>query len=387
MRVVFTVAGLASRFGGPSRSVSSLCTALQNQEAEAEIVALRESEDRRHHPSGCVDNIRWVDCHSRYLPVGWPMRFKRELRLALRYRQDALVHDAGLWLPSNRYAAQIARELGVMRVVSPRGMLSDWALNHGGARKKLAWSLYQRRDLETASLLHATAESEAEEFRNCGLRAAIAIVPNGVDLPPPVEQRVRDGKFGRTALFLSRIHPIKGLLDLIDAWAAVRPKGWRLVIAGNDEEGHRHVVEEAATEANLRDHIEFAGPVEGARKQELYREADLFILPSYSENFGISVAEALANSIPVITTRGTPWRELMTHNCGWWVETGVAPLAAALREAISSDQGTLREMGDRGRKLIQENYSWGQVAAMMKSVYEWLLDRSNPVPPVVSLPA
>src|SRR5207247_454433 len=119
------------------------------------------------------------------------------------------------------------------------------------------------------------------------------------------DNRQRDGKI-RTALFIGRMHRVKGLMNLVAAWSEVRPKGWRMMIAGSDEDGYRGELEKAVARHGLVRAIEFVGPAEGEHKQALYRNADLFVLPSYSENFGMAIAEALANELPVVTTRGTP---------------------------------------------------------------------------------
>lgn len=337
-------------------------------------------------PGSAEQGIRWVRCSThRYLPVGWPHRFKRELVSAIDDHENVILHDAGIWLPSNRYVAAVARKLGIPRMVSPRGMLSDWALNHSGWRKKVVWRLHQKRDLESASMLHATAAEEAEEFRSIGLCRPIAVIPNGVDLPS-VDDRARcEPRTWRTALFLSRLHPKKGLLDLIAAWAVVQPAGWRLVIAGDDEGGYRRVVEDAVNAAQRENEIEFVGAVADAEKWNLYARADLFILPSYSENFGIVIAEALAAGVPVITTRATPWMELERNDCGWWIEVGTAPLISALHEATSATDGRRRAMGDRGRDLVKMRYSWGLAAEKMLACYRWLLGQEEK-PDCVSLP-
>ena len=350
---------------------------MRKLQVDTEIISLREPQDR------CTANaeqfgVRWVECPThRYLPLGWPRRFKRALRLACSDAAHQVVaHDAGIWLPSNRYVAEVASELDVPRVVSPRGMLSEWALNHGSARKKLAWRLHQRRNLESASLLHATADSEADEFRKCGLRNPIAIVPNGVDLPP-VRNNTGAPTAERTALFLSRIHPKKGLLDLVNAWAAVQPINWRLRIVGDDEGGHRSLVASAVDEQGIGEQVEFLGPVADAEKWDLYAKADLFVLPSYSENFGIVVAEALAAGVPVITTRATPWGELVSTRSGWWIDTGAESLAAALGEATQKSDAERRAMGERGRNLVESRYSWGAAAEKMLACYLWLLGEAE----------
>jgi glycosyltransferase involved in cell wall biosynthesis len=265
----------------------------------------------------------------------------------------------------------------VPRIVSPRGMLSEWALQQGSARKRAIWWLYLKRDLDSASLLHATAHSEASDFRNCGLTAPIAVLPNGVNLPPQLDRRDLRSRPERVALFLSRLHPKKGLLDLIEAWSVLRPPNWRLVIAGDDEGGHRAVVEKTAAQRGVRDLIDFVGPVGDAAKWDLYATAELFILPSYSENFGIVVAEALAAGVPVITTRATPWKELQDIGCGWWIDTGAASLTSALREGIQASDETRVAMGKRGRELVETRYSWASAAEKMLACYRWLLGQQE----------
>jgi glycosyltransferase involved in cell wall biosynthesis len=117
--------------------------------------------------------------------------------------------------------------------------------------------------------------------------------------------------------------------------------------------------------------------VDGQQKWELYRRADLFILPSHSENFGMVVAEALACGLPVITTKGTPWEALTQHRCGWWVDVGVEPLADALRAAMALDDAERCEMGSRGRRLVEHEYTWSIVAKQMVSVYRWVLGQAE----------
>lgn len=375
MHVVFTLASIAARFGGPSRSVPALVHALEEAGVSTSIISLREIRDRGA-ASGLEmpSDAMWIDCRlNRYLPIGWPRRYKHLLCGKLSPPENKLLHDTGLWLPSNRYAAQIARKLGIPRVVSPRGMLSSWALQQGGVQKKVAWRLYQKHDLETAQLLHATAPAEADEFRNLQLRTPIAVIPNGVAVPTDINHERISERRERIVLFLSRLHPKKGLLDLVNAWALLRPRDWRVVVAGNDEDNHRETVENAVRAAGIEGQFEFVGSIEESQKWSQYQKADLFSLPSYSENFGLVVAEALAAGVPVITTRSAPWKEIEDHRCGWWTETGVDPLVRALREATACSDEKLRAMGSRGRALIQSKYAWPAIGRTMTAVYRWLL--------------
>jgi glycosyltransferase involved in cell wall biosynthesis len=303
-----------------------------------------------------------------FLPGGGV--FVAELAPALG--PGVVLHDHGLWLPTNHAVARAGARAGAPRVVSVRGMLSEWALQAGGVKKKVAWWAYQRQDLQRASALHATSEDEVRHIRDAGLRPPVALVPNGVALPATSATHGADGA-PRRALFLSRLHPVKGLEHLVRAWAQVRPPGWELVLAGPDDGGHRSVVEALVRELGVADATRFTGPVGDDAKWDLYRSADLFVLPTFSENFGIVVAEALAAGVPVITTTGAPWQELEARDCGWWVEIGVEPLAQALAEATSLAPERRRAMGHRGRALVEERYSWGHVAEQMHAVYAWLL--------------
>lgn len=382
IKVVFTIAGLNPETGGPARSVPALCSALAALEVGIELISLDygTSVGKALVPIAPGLHTTLVDCSSPLeRRLQWTPAFRTTLRRRCVETGCQILHDTGVWLPSNRTAAALSGQFRLPRIVSPRGMLTTWALQHRGWKKRLAWSLYQQRDLHRAQVLHATSNDEADGFRALGLRQPIAIIPNGVSLPPPLSpvSGFQDFSFSasqkRTVLFLSRLHPKKGLFDLVEAWAAVRPSGWRVVIAGPDDEGHRAQLESAVRSRGLSDDFSFVGSVEGEAKWNLYRQANLFVLPSYSENFGLVIAEALACGVPVLTTRATPWRELIDHRCGWWVEVGANPLAAALRTATALTDTERQEMGVRGRLLIEANYSWPHVAAQMKSVYAWML--------------
>ena len=296
-------------------------------------------------------------------------------------RKVGLVHLHGMWSPFLAVGALVAHRRGLPFVISPHGCLEPWALRYKRHKKWFALKTYQGAVLRSASLFVATADQEANSIRQLGFRQSVAIIPNGVDVGAP-HRRNAHGDL-KTILFLSRLHPVKGLLDLVEAWARVRRPGWRIVVAGGDEQGHRAEVEALIRARGLEPDFEFVGFVEGASKQACFDMADLFVLPTYSENFGMVVAEALANELPVITTTGAPWRDLVEHHCGWWVEPGVQQVSTALVEAMECDSDELWRMGQRGRKLVIEKYSWEKIGATALAVSEWLLDPSRSIPEAV----
>jgi glycosyltransferase involved in cell wall biosynthesis len=289
-----------------------------------------------------------------------------------------ILHDNGMWLAHNHRLAELAAARGIPRVVSTRGMLEPWALNHKRLRKRVAWWFYQRRDLQRASCHHTTAEAEAANVRHLALGVPVYLIPNGVDIPRVVRTAgtAESGKpsgDGRTAVFLGRIYPVKGLSMLIEAWAHVRPDRWRLQIIGPDEAGHRAEVEKAVSAAGLNDVVSFLGPLDGHAKQTALLDADLFVLPSHSESFGMAVAEALAHGVPVLTTTGAPWPMLPERGCGWRVPPTVDHIAEGLRDATSLDSATLQAMGAKGRELMAVEFGWEDVARRFVSMYEALV--------------
>jgi glycosyltransferase involved in cell wall biosynthesis len=385
MRVVLTISSVDQEAGGTSYAVAAMARHLAARGCDVAVVSF-ESDQPLLEASGESGDSPFVTLVERAASPWTPWenlsRFAETLRDLAGKGSETIIHDNGLWLPVNHCVARVARSLHCPRVVSPHGMLEPWSLTQGAWKKKAAWWLYQQRDLRTADTLIATAEQEAQNIRALGVDCPIAIAPNGVDRPDGLASSGNAGDASeRTALFLSRIHKKKGLLNLVDAWESLRPEGWRVVIAGPDEDDHKAEVERRIAGHNLEEAFSFVGPVEGKEKWRLYQRADLFVLPTHSENFGIVVAEALACGTPVITTKGAPWQDLETYECGWWVEVGVEPLADALEDAIHLPATKRKNMGERGKELVGQKYTWPQVAAKLEGTYTAVLDESgNEVP-------
>ncbi len=376
------VASINAMTGGPAVSVTQLCRHLQSKSVATKIFSLDyEALGSQLIPEGVV-----VDCPKASLLTRRFRGFNRELRKLLSAQaatQLSLIHNHGLWMFPNWYARQAAEKANIPLVISPRGMLEPWAQERSRWRKLLAWHIFEKRNLRYARLFHATSEAEAQSIRRKGFRQPIALIPNGVEIPdrdlkPAREHLERHfprlrGK--RYLLFMSRLHPKKGLDLLTSSWASLHASfpQWHLLIAGGDWESYRERLTKVVLRKGIDASVSLSGPLDGRVKEAALLHADLFVLPSFSENFGIVVAESLVHGVPVITTKGTPWKEVITHQCGWWIEASEDSLKSTLTEAMNLSSELREEMGERGRSLVSEKYTWPRVAEQMAGVYRWVL--------------
>ena len=357
MRILLSALSFQPDFGGPARSVPQLATALADLGMDVGLWA----------PDGSATQSPLLKGATRLHLLDGPA----EAAWRAFGKVDVL-HDNGIWRPHHLKLMTLAETQGAARILSARGMLTIWTFNHKPVRKRLAWWTYQRRSVNRASALHATAEAEAEGFRSLGLRPPVRIIPNGISLPPwdEVETARKTGPADRTCLYMSRLNPTKGIPLLLEAWARLRPEGWRLHIAGPDENGYKADLDNVVKRLGLGPEVRFLGAVEGGDKLAELARADVLVLPTYTENFGIVVAEALAHGCPVVTTHGAPWRILETESCGWWVPVSVDGIAGALQEAMSKGRAELRAMGDRGRACVDRHFSWSDIARRSIELYE-----------------
>jgi glycosyltransferase involved in cell wall biosynthesis len=386
LRVVQVVTNVGVESSGPSYTVPSLARALARAGHAVELFSVAGGE-----APAFADVTSRTFPRASLLRSAWRSPALRRALASAALTADVL-HSHGLWLLPNLYPGWVRRPVSTPLVVSPRGTLSGWALEHARWKKKIAWAVAQGRVVAAADCLHATAEEEYRDLRRLGLKRPVCVIPNGVDVPPEGLELVTDpdaaglarplarrpapsGLPGppRVLLYIGRLHVKKGVDRLLRAWTALAPErpDWCLHIVGPDDGGH--AAQLRALAAELRSpRVSFSGAIEGAPKQALYRRAALHVLPSHSENFGMTVAESLACGTPVITTQGTPWSGLVRESCGWWIELGVEPLVEALSVATALDEHELAARGARGRAWMLRDFSWDSVAEQMAAVYRWL---------------
>lgn len=381
LSALHVVASINDEVGGPARSVPGLAQGMAALDVRTAIATL----DYRKHgsqPDGSGVTIVSVPATTvTRVFRGWSPPFRNALARLAAGGYD-LVHNHGLWMAPNAYARQVASAAGIPLVISPRGMLDQWSLRRRRLLKRLAWMAYERANFDAAVILHATSMDEAESIRVAGLRHPIAIVPNGVEMPHAGHRPLPDllltlypqlvGK--RWMLFLSRLHPKKGIADLLQAWSKVSAEfpDWHLIVAGPDLDGHRPALERECRALGVASAVTFTGMLHGDEKACAYANARLFVLPTYSENFGAAIAEALSYGVPVITTTAAPWACLTEIQGGWRIAPGAAPLGATLQDALRLPDDVLADMGMRGRDWLEAHISWSATSTTMKAVYEWV---------------
>lgn len=367
MHIVQTVASIAERSGGPARTIRDLCEALGRAGARVTLVAGHDP-----HLDGALLRPHPALATTILVPGRLP-----DFTTAVRPLRADIIHDNGIWSPANIAAGRAARRLGLPLLLTPHGMLEPWALAWHRRRKQIAWSLYQRQLLAQARLLVATAPAEAAAIAALLPGKPMALIANGVACPPLPDRSARETAPARTLLYLSRLHPKKNLPGLIEAWGALAADPafatWTLYIAGPDEAGHRAEIVALIARLGLGSRITLAGTVAEADKPALFAAADLFVLPTFSENFGIVVAEALAAGVPVVTTTGTPWQSLVEQDCGWQCGTDFASLAATLATAMRLSPGERAAMGARGHALVRRDFGWDAIAGQMLDSYRWVM--------------
>lgn len=296
---------------------------------------------------------------------------KREYVQLMNKIQPDVFHVNGCWTPGCAITQKWAQEMGIKVVLTPHGMLEPWILaRHYWTRKVPALLLYQKTAVKKADCLHATAASEKENLLKLGYNHRIKIIPNGIEVDNISLKQNWERK--KRILFLSRIHVKKGIEFLLEAAAFLKDKleGYIIEIAGEGEKEYIAQLKQKAKELQIESLVQFCGGVYGDQKWKLFQEADVFALPTFSENFGIVVAEALACGTPVITTKGTPWEELETAHCGWWTEIGTQPTTDALNKFLQLSVQELETMGRNGRKLVEQKYSSQKMAKDMVELYQ-----------------
>lgn len=368
MKVLSFVSSLELSSGGPSRSVPMLAKGLAELGVDITLMTIRSENMNTYALEGTTAKLKVLS----------PSFSKKEIAKYLAEERFDLIQIQSMWdLPYHKVMVE-ARRLGIPYIATPRGMLEPWSLSQKKWKKKLAWWLYQRNDVQKSVCVFTTAKMEADHVGNLGITTRKAVIPNGIETDSyPCKTSI--DVVNKQVLFLSRVHVKKGIEILFDAWKLIHSEfaDWQLFVVGNGEDEYIQSLENRVERLGLKDSIKILPPVFGNDKTRIYQESALFCLPSFSENFGLVIAEAMSCGTPVITTTNCPWDILNETNTGWCIDLSVDNLERAFREALSMNPTELYDMGQRASKLIRDNFDYRSVARKTLCLYEWLLGGGN----------
>ena len=310
--------------------------------------------------------VRYIPCN-----IGQYSTMKKEWNRILNEIKPNLIHVNCCWMPCCALVQKWSQRKGYKVILTPHGMLEPWIMKRNYWTKKIpALLLYQKAAIKRADCIHATAESEKQNILKLGYNEKIEVIANGIDVE---NIKIKDNwRRNKNILFLSRIHVKKGIEFLLEAVSSLKSQleGYTITIAGEGDQTYISSLKSKARELGIDKMVNFCGGVYGEKKWEFYRKADVFILPTYSENFGIVIAEALASGTPVITTKGTPWNDLNTMQCGWCINIGLQPLISALNDFLCLSDKTIQEYALRGRLLVENKFDIKKIAKDFICLYK-----------------
>ncbi|SDF12878.1 Glycosyltransferase involved in cell wall bisynthesis [Bacteroidales bacterium KHT7] len=374
MKILHYINTLDRSFGGTTTYMQMLALSLRSR---AELVFVADASPNPVEISGAKVIFMQSKWYSR-------SRYKKELTAILDAENPDVVHINTIWLPQCAWAQLWAEQKGYKCALTVHGMLEPWIVNRNRWKKKLGMIFFQRRQLQTALWQTVTAMEEREHVLQYYSSESIAdasklnidVIPIGIDSESIARkcasQKVDGEKY---ILFLSRIHPKKGIEILLDSLCCVREKiaGYKVKIAGDGDSAYVEKLKNFCSENNLNNIVEFVGGIYGDDKWRLISNASVLVLPTYSENFGLVVAEAMSASIPVITTNTTPWQILADTDSGWCVPVGVEHVADALADFASLSADELQQKGRNAFSVISREYSLGMMGEKLMSFYKKML--------------
>lgn len=391
MKILHVIANLAPRYGGPAKAGMEMAAALAARGHEVTIFSTNQDG------SGVLDVptdrvIRKNGVDIRYFPVVQPKFWRTSPAMAFALNKEIpnfdIVHIHSLYLFHGMAAGHYARKHGVPYIVRPHGTLDPVMYARHRYRKRIMEMLFEDRNIRLADALHYTTEEELVLAKPYVHGSTGFVVPNGVnssdysELPARGTFRSRykllEGK--KMLLFFSRINFKKGLDVLVEAFKHIHRQhpDTVLVLTGPDDENYGQKVREWLKAAGLSEFAIFTGMLTGQDKLAVLRDADLFLLPSYSENFGIAVVEAMACGIPVvISDKVNIWREVVQEGAG--LATPVDPVKVAEAACqLLDDPALCARMGEQGRKMVSHYYEWSQVGAQLEQEYRQLIGEADP---------
>jgi glycosyltransferase involved in cell wall biosynthesis len=364
MNVIYTISSLEQKQGGPTQSVYYTVKGLREQGLIADILTYQSAENDKF-----ISNENYIIAlQNKNLIFDYSSEYKQ----FLQKNPYDLYHTQGIWSYPNYITAKHARKYKKPYIITPRGMLYPQALAISNLKKQTFLKLFLMNDLNKAACIHATCKEEMQHLKNLGVKSPIAVIPNPIN----IAENNKVSIYGKLRFgYLGRVHPRKNIERLLYVWAKLNltQPDVELVIIGDGDKQYMDFLKAEQTKLNLRN-VVFTGFLTGEAKENALNSLSYLVVPSDFENFGMIIPEALIKGIPVIASKGTPWKELNTFHCGWWVNNDMDTLTETIQEAIETPENKRIEMGKRGKELVKNNYSTEVVAKKMIRLYNWILN-------------
>lgn len=371
------VMSVSRNAGGIFFALKPLVQSLLNSNVRSNMVAPRDDFTEE-------DSVKWSPLTPQTYTITGPKSLGYSRQIASLIGSPDIQHMHGIWMYHSLINHRLAKKTNTPYMVSPHGMLDKWAVANSNWKKKVAGYLYENRHLRDAHCIHALCEAEAIAIREFGLQNPICIIPNGVDLPPlgMTTKNRPDACDSRKKqlLFLGRLHPKKGLAELFDAFARLKSeltRNWEIVVAGWGEKNYADKMNRHVCSLGIEKQVRFVGPKFGAKKEELYRRCDAFVLPSFSEGLPMSVLEAWSYAKTTLITRQCNLPEASFAQAAIECESGTPGVLNGLERLLRMPAEDCQAMGQNARTLVENKFNWPKIAIQMKSVYSWLLGNSS----------
>src|SRR5438094_1677971 len=382
MKIGFLVSSVSREAGGLFQSGRGLAKAAACAIASVRIFGISDEQS-------AVDLQDWQPLSVQTFRPQFPAwGYSNQLVPALLGADLDILSTHGLWKYCSVVSQRWHLRTGRPYIVHPEGMLESWALRNAKWKKRIAALLYEDRHLRGAACLRALCEAEAQSIRAYGMRNPVCIIPNGVDLPEPVDSSILETQkpvfrifaaHRQILLYLGRLHPKKNVANLIRAWKQTLDahpqtrKEWVLAIAGWGQAGYECELKKLTSYYGLMGSVGFLGPLFGQEKDAAYRACDAFILPSLSEGLPMAVLEAWAHAKPVMMTPECNLPEGFAAEAAIQIGTSPEEIAAGLKQLIEMSDDDRKAMGGHGRTLVATEFSWPRIGEQMRTVYEWVL--------------